>query len=394
LINRLTLSSKWLVLVGLISYPLYLWHWPLLSFARILSPAEPSRATKGLLILASFALAWLTYLLVERPIRASKSRRTALALFALCAVIGTSGLIIRMQQGLPMRAINRSGAGAVLVAEAHRQRETIRASEQWKKCDDLEITATAKELCSVSGDVHGAPIVVWGDSHAGAWAPVFYRIAQERGLRMYLFWAGGCAPMVEVRRTDDIARARGVCSSFGTAESVLQAIRVIHPEHVFVIGYWGLYTHSSATEVAGEPAHLSKAAREAALRARLTETLLLVAQTAPTTVFRSMPTLVNDAERALARGFPVEPTLKAHRAYEAGLDRAINEAAAHSANISVFDPAAITCAQSCRAVMANTLLYRDTNHISRAGSLLFKEALLKSSFDFPSAQRLSRSTTR
>jgi len=381
-VNRMTLSAKPLVLVGLISYPLYLWHWPLLSFARVLSASEPSRVTKGILILASFMLAWLTYLFVERPIRANKTRRTAYALFAVCAVLGITGLMVRMQDGVPTRAINSHGNGEALVAEARKQQALIQASEKWEKCNTVEISEVAGKFCSVHGDVHATPILVWGDSHAKAWASVFYRIAQEQHLRVFLFWSGGCPPIVELRRTDSVARAIGLCSHFGTAESVLEAIRVIRPQHVFVIGNWGLYTHSSTIEISGESANVPRAAHVEGLRERLVRTLLLVSATSPTTVFRSMPGLVNDVERALPRGFPLEPTLERHRAYEAGLDPAIDAAVARTKNLSVFDPAAITCTQSCKAVMQNTVLYRDNNHISRAGSLLFKDVLLKDYFGF------------
>lgn len=74
-LNRNVLSHRLLVWIGLISYPLYLWHWPLLSFVRIIESETPSVGVRFLLIAASFILAWLTYKLVERPLRArSRSR--------------------------------------------------------------------------------------------------------------------------------------------------------------------------------------------------------------------------------------------------------------------------------------------------------------------------------
>jgi hypothetical protein len=389
----MALSTRLLVFVGLISYPLYLWHWPLMAFARILSPEEPSRVTKGILIVASFVLAWLTYRFVENPIRTSRNRTVVASLVIVCAAVGIAGLVVRMQEGVPLRAINRShGNGPILVAETRRQSEAIRAAEQWEKCDARMMDAVAAELCTVYGDAHATPIVVWGDSHAGAWASVFYKIAQEQNLRVYLFWAGGCPPMLEVRRTDSVARARGLCAQFGTSESVLTAIRAVHPKQIFVIGYWGLYTHSSNIEVSGMPATLSRAQREQALQARLVRTLSAAAEIAPVTVFRAMPTLVNDAQRALPRGFPLEPTLKAHKAYEAGLDRAIDTATAKNSNISVFDPSTITCQQRCAAVLHNTLLYRDTNHVSATGSLVFKDIILQDHFTV--LRRAHRDTAR
>ena len=70
-LNRLLLASRPLVAIGLISYPLYLWHWPLLSFARILESQTPGLGLRLFLVLSSFVLAWLTYRFVEKPIRFS-----------------------------------------------------------------------------------------------------------------------------------------------------------------------------------------------------------------------------------------------------------------------------------------------------------------------------------
>ena len=70
-VNRVLLASRPLVAIGLISYPLYLWHWPLLSFARILESQTPGLWLRLFLVLSSFVLAWLTYRFVEKPIRFS-----------------------------------------------------------------------------------------------------------------------------------------------------------------------------------------------------------------------------------------------------------------------------------------------------------------------------------
>ena len=70
-LNRVLLASRPLVAIGLISYPLYLSHWPLLSFARILESQTPGLGLRLFLVLSSFVLAWLTYRFVEKPIRFS-----------------------------------------------------------------------------------------------------------------------------------------------------------------------------------------------------------------------------------------------------------------------------------------------------------------------------------
>ena len=101
--NRL-LATKMLVAVGLISYPLYLWHWPLLSFIRIVNGTAPSAAAAALAILLSFALAWLTYLLVEKPLRFGKSAPVkAAALLVVMAAIGLAGYFTYAKGGFAFR---------------------------------------------------------------------------------------------------------------------------------------------------------------------------------------------------------------------------------------------------------------------------------------------------
>jgi peptidoglycan/LPS O-acetylase OafA/YrhL len=69
LVNRIVLTRPGFVWVGLISYPLYLWHWPLLSFLCIVKASAPSLSERVACVIAAVGLAWLTYVYVERPIR-------------------------------------------------------------------------------------------------------------------------------------------------------------------------------------------------------------------------------------------------------------------------------------------------------------------------------------
>src|SRR5262245_2558208 len=68
-INRKLLASGPLVFIGLISYPLYLWHWPLLSYAQIMTSGVSSLSIRLFAVCAAFLLAWLTYRIIEKPIR-------------------------------------------------------------------------------------------------------------------------------------------------------------------------------------------------------------------------------------------------------------------------------------------------------------------------------------
>lgn len=68
-INRALLSIKPLIWFGLISYPLYLWHWQILSFLRIVFNESPPRSIRVVAVLCSVILAYLTYRFIDKPMR-------------------------------------------------------------------------------------------------------------------------------------------------------------------------------------------------------------------------------------------------------------------------------------------------------------------------------------
>jgi len=107
LINKHLLGNRFAVFTGLVSYPLYLWHWVLISYAFIINGGldESTRLLRVELIAASFVLAVLTNYLVEKPIRFSTRARTVTiyALIFIMFVIGTAGLSIQLMDGLPDR---------------------------------------------------------------------------------------------------------------------------------------------------------------------------------------------------------------------------------------------------------------------------------------------------
>ena len=74
-LNRHLLGNRILVGIGLISYPLYLWHWALLSFMRVHEGSTPILQVRVAVVALSFVLSWITYKLIEIPIRAYRSVR-------------------------------------------------------------------------------------------------------------------------------------------------------------------------------------------------------------------------------------------------------------------------------------------------------------------------------
>lgn len=103
-VARRILSIRLLVWIGLISYPLYLWHWPLLSFARIIEGETPSAAIRSAAVVLAIGLAWLTYVLVERPVRFKlKNKITPVILLILMLGTGAVGYSTYINDGFDFR---------------------------------------------------------------------------------------------------------------------------------------------------------------------------------------------------------------------------------------------------------------------------------------------------
>jgi peptidoglycan/LPS O-acetylase OafA/YrhL len=103
LVNKAVLSRKPMVFIGLISFPLYLWHWPLLSFARIVRGWQPGPAVRLAIVAVAVTLAWLTFELVEKRIRFRRGRATTVALMISIGVAGLSGYVVYHFDGLEFR---------------------------------------------------------------------------------------------------------------------------------------------------------------------------------------------------------------------------------------------------------------------------------------------------
>jgi peptidoglycan/LPS O-acetylase OafA/YrhL len=101
--QRRIMASGFLVFIGAISYPLYLWHWPALSFAAILEAGTPTATVRIVAISVSVALAWLTFIFFERPIRAQRAGRVTVALASGLAILGAAGFGMYALRGFPER---------------------------------------------------------------------------------------------------------------------------------------------------------------------------------------------------------------------------------------------------------------------------------------------------
>ena len=161
---------------GVISYPLYLWHWPLFAFARIWPGVIPTTPVLFALAVVAVALAALTYRLIEQPIAIPFRRRpftTALVLVGLLALTGIIGRATYDSKGFPSRfppLVDRifdytaNGAEGQPLMRCVYQRDAERYSLKEER------TRAARFFedhhCAAIADPSKPTILVVGDSHA------------------------------------------------------------------------------------------------------------------------------------------------------------------------------------------------------------------------------------
>jgi peptidoglycan/LPS O-acetylase OafA/YrhL len=255
--NRVTpvgklLSTKPFVAIGLISYSLYLWHWPLLVMPSLyLMRPLTSWEAAGALVLATI-LAFLSWRFVERPFRRHRraeeksppsTRRalvaasgTVLAAAALGALlVGTSGLPGRVSH--EVRAIERAAMSAKEVFQRDDAESCINGFENFNdRCAGKE-----------------ASVVVWGDSHAVQHMPGLRAVAGDR--RVVRYGVGGCPPLLGVSfiitpAQDHVNAAPGAWQSARRCAEVnqrtLEAILANEKVELVVLGgAWQFFTEGT-----------------------------------------------------------------------------------------------------------------------------------------------------
>jgi hypothetical protein len=179
--SRLLLSNPAAVFIGKISYPLYLWHWPLLAFVYIVNIEKPEPPVRVALILLAFLLATATWLLLEPPIRKRHNNgRTAIVLLVVMAAIGTFGWVIALSGGFEGRQVNRINGGAVMRASG--------IDNPPLPVRDCTVPEAVSKLFRNCIEQHGEPahFILLGDSKADALYRGLMAASLAGGRRLYL----------------------------------------------------------------------------------------------------------------------------------------------------------------------------------------------------------------
>ena len=168
-LSRNILAQSWIVWVGLISYPLYLWHWPLLSFARIVQGETPAVPIRVVAVVASVVMAALTYHVIEKPIRHGPRRRFTIPVLCLSmvAVLATA-LGTYQAGGLFDRSINRTDTAHFLQYYDYMHKHGIETAYR-RECDFMDWpTGHTRDSIDAACIAPGQrrTLFLWGDSFA------------------------------------------------------------------------------------------------------------------------------------------------------------------------------------------------------------------------------------
>ena len=192
LFNHFLLSNKFAVWFGLISFPLYLWHWPLLSFARIIEGGIPSLNIRIIAVILSIFLAWLTYKFIESPIRFGGHNKAKVSVLLLLMIsIGYVGYATYSNNGFDKRESIKDYVQHKIV---YAKKDNIT-----KEClNYVGIKNLLFNYCKFSNIKSTETIAVIGDSHAVSAYTGISEFLERKGLNSVLLANNGCPPFLGV----------------------------------------------------------------------------------------------------------------------------------------------------------------------------------------------------
>lgn len=238
------LSLKPMVAIGLISYSLYLWHWPLLVYARYLPIYEVTPLIGYVCMALAFVLSYLTWKFVEQPVRKKQILHTRESIFLVSlaglAVMAAIGGAIIATKGFPQRFDDSvlSYANGKFDGNPHRD-----------ECDQPEIADIEQGKACQTNPGAGIPtFVVWGDSMADAIAPAFYGLSEKTGKNGYILTGHGCPPILGAKSPRSF---KGFdCTKFNDAVYDLMVRENI--KTIFIVGSWGNWLRPGQITFAGD----------------------------------------------------------------------------------------------------------------------------------------------
>ncbi len=373
------LSLSPIVLLGLISYSLYLWHWPLLALLSY-RLERPLGAEEALAVVAiSVVIAYLSWRFVERPFRAGRDAFSGQALMANDRRFITVGLA-------GVAAVALTG-GAVSIAKGVPQRfgdavrpmleHMVSGNPLRRSCDNFENIFGTDAVCNFGrakapGDSY--EVAVFGDSMADHWVPLAERFADARGYAARQVTNGGCALFFGIEIPEPSAAKALECASYQReARKFLDANPGL--KLAVISAFWSKWMARIDAMSPDITAAGSTAASQ--FEKTLAETLgeftkrgikvLLIGQipTYPRLPVRCIVSALRDGSDTSPCGLTVNDAGRELGASNASLNRL----AAQNPDISVFLPSSVMCGKErCPPVLDGVMLYKNEGHVNRFGA--------------------------
>lgn len=336
-----TLALKPVVAIGLISYSLYLIHWPVLAFLKYQLLREPNAMECAGALLAMLVLAWLSWRFVERPFRKPGflTGRKVLAVGTGAAIaIAGLGVAAFGLNGLPQRF----GAEAKIALRDTKQQRAdprcfMRGSyEKW-----------GGEACFITTASSGSVTLLWGDSHANHYVPAIRANPSNFPGNILQYSSAGCQPVLGM-----VAEGRPNCKA--NNDNVLKIIDQYKVRRVVMSAYWQRGSEGYGYSVA------DIAATVKTLRAKGIDVRVIGDN--PDFPFSNPAYL---AVRLARRDDPDTPFYSRVR-NSPSFNKAM---AAALGGAGFYDPMAVLCrGAECEIYEGGELLVIDNSHLSEAGA--------------------------
>jgi peptidoglycan/LPS O-acetylase OafA/YrhL len=369
-VNRRILASKPMVFIGAISYPLYLWHWPLFSFAKIVESDTPSEQTRVFLVALSFLCAWLTYRFVERPVRFGPATwRKIGVLVLLISAGGCAGYITYVNDGFESRE-NVARYRDVL-PDAHHKAYNRYVEAHFYPCTPVEmrqnftLASDGKPHCAQSEASAIKTVAIVGDSHA---EHLFIGMAEQlRGRENVVYYFNECLPFRGLTGTpgcDRMSKTVEYVISDPTIKTVVLASAWVGRSGDSAMQFEPRAGARSGERTVFETALRSTVERFTAAKKRVY--LVLSVPEFPKGPYFCAPSRPFAPERTEVCSVRRSDYEAATRSFEAVLQKAL---AGYEDRVHLIRPEEYLCDRAqCWIRRGGALLYRDTNHLSVEGS--------------------------
>jgi hypothetical protein len=369
-INRTILGSKPFVFVGLISYSLYLWHWPLLSFAHIEARGEKVGTAMILALLSlAFLLAAATYFLIEKPIHSLAlsefRKRWAPAAMLSMALAAFAGIQIPRSEWALSRFPPRVQA---LLTFNTGQNRLGKGEGCFLRAREGPSYFQAKCVDPPSQDA--APLLfLWGDSHAAHLVPAFRAMQnKENKFRLAHYTAAGC-PAVLAKMPDGKECAE-------VNRFVMNRISALKPDIVVIAGFWYHYTLPKSKKIFWrlDPSALADTVRR--IKSTGVKQIIFVGEVPAWKIFQP----IISAELLVATGEVPARTKRYLEVRSLDTDRLIR-AKVTEAGAVFISPAELLCdSRGCAIEAGGGPAYMDKDHLTAAGGQLLVDPILRTVF--------------